>query len=260
MFRSGDFPSLQSMRPISLDEMSGVSLLNRTDTKFVTSASVLQNLLHDAEARGYRVSEINGQRLQPYESVYYDTPDLRMFMDHRNGKLVRKKVRVRTYLVSGRTFLEIKSKNNHRRTKKKRMEIPAEGIKELANIHAASEFLSRKTPWTLNDLYPETTTDFDRITLVDSGLTERVTIDMNLRFANFRSGIKADLGSLVVIEIKQDATKSSLFREILQRHRVLPFRISKYCVAVTLTDPSARYGRFKEKIRYIEKILDRKLI
>ena len=183
-----------------------------------------------------------------------------MFMDHRNGKLVRKKVRVRTYLVSGRTFLEIKSKNNHRRTKKKRMEIPAEGIKELANIHAASEFLSRKTPWTLNDLYPETTTDFDRITLVDSGLTERVTIDMNLRFANLRSGIKADLGSLVVIELKQDATKSSLFREILQRHRVLPFRISKYCVAVTLTDPSARYGRFKEKIRYIEKILDRKLI
>lgn len=257
MFASLHFPSLQSMRSISLDEMSGVSLLNRTDTKFMTSAHILQSLLHDAEMKGYRVFEINGQRLQPYESVYYDTADLKMFSDHRNGKLVRQKVRVRTYLASGSTFLEIKNKNNHRRTKKKRLEIPVGCLSNLKDFTAASEFLSGRTPWTLEDLSPETTTDFDRITLVDAELTERVTIDMNLRFSNFRSGIKADLGPLVIIELKQDATRSSVFREILTRHRVQPFRISKYCVAVTLTDPSARPGRFKEKIRYIKKITDR---
>jgi hypothetical protein len=48
-------------------------------------------------------------------------------------------------------------------------------------------------------------------------------------------------------------------RQILLRHRVFPYRISKYCVAVTLTDPQARPGRFIEKVRHIEKLTGNKL-
>ena len=51
---------LQNFQPISLDEMSGVKLLNRTDTKFVTSLNQLRKLLSMAE-HDYRVQEINGQ-------------------------------------------------------------------------------------------------------------------------------------------------------------------------------------------------------
>lgn len=259
-FTPEDFPALQRMQPISLDEMSAVSLMNRVDTKFVTTADVLSRILDDAKSAGYRVCQIEGVRLMPYLSVYYDTGDLTMYTAHRNGKLVRQKVRVRTYAVTGQTFLEIKRKNNHRRTKKKRMAIPADCMTDFSRAEGAEEFLSRKTMWTSGDLTPETTTDFDRITLVDPELSERLTIDLNLSFSNFRSGKSSHLGPLVIIELKQDGNRYSIFRDILLRHRVFPYRISKYCIAVTLTDPSARYGRFKKKVRHIEKITERKLL
>lgn len=259
-FEEGDFPALVTMRAISLEEMSSVSLMNRTDTKFLTKADTLALILRDAGDAGYRVCCINGERLMSYRSVYYDTPDLCMFTAHRNRKLVRQKVRVRRYVVSDDTFLEIKRKNNHRRTKKKRLAIPSGCIGDFSKASGASEFLESRTVWKAADLSPETSTDFERITLVDGGMTERVTIDINLEFENFRSGKTADLGPLVIIELKQDGTRHSVFRDILLKHRVFPYRVSKYCVAVTLTDPQARYGRFKEKIRHIEKMIEGKLL
>lgn len=260
MYAASDFPALGAMRPISLDEMSSVSLMNRTDTKFVTSAQVLVRILEDAVEAGYRVCEISGQRLLSYLSVYYDTPDLRMFTAHRNRKLVRQKVRVRTYIVSGDTYLEVKRKNNHGRTRKKRCRLPSDLVTDFSGDREACEFLERRSMWKVSDLTPETTTGFDRITLVDPDLKERITIDLNLHFSNFRSGKTAEMGPLVIIELKQDGLRHSYFRDILLRRRVFPYRVSKYCIAVTLTDPNARYGRFKEKIRYIEKITDRKLL
>ncbi|MDE5889850.1 MAG: VTC domain-containing protein, partial [Bacteroidales bacterium] len=111
-----------------------------------------------------------------------------------------------------------------------------------------------------SELLPETTTDFSRMTLVNRDMTERLTIDTNLHFRNFRSGICAEAGNLVIIELKQDGKTYSQMKEILLRHRIFPYRLSKYCVAVSLTDPSARPGRFREKIQHIEKIINIKLI
>ena len=250
-----DLPVLAGMQPISLEEMAAVSLMNRTDTKYVTTADKLLLLLADASNSRYRVLEIGGQRLMGYESVYYDTDKLEMFTAHRNRKLFRKKVRVRTYKSSGQTFLEVKRKNNHGRTKKKRICIPQENTLAFAKSPGAEDFISRLTEWNPSSLAPETTTDFDRITIVNQELTERITIDLNLRFHNFRSEKSADLGSLVILEVKQDGLKRSAFKDILLARRVFPFRLSKYCIAVSLTDPAARIGRFKEKIRHIEKLI-----
>ena len=260
MYGVNDFPALLQMSPISLSEMSAVSLMNRTDTKFVTSADRLAILLVQAKDAGYRVCQIAGERLMSYESVYYDTEGLDMFTAHRNKKMVRQKVRVRRYMTTGQTFLEIKRKNNHARTKKKRLLIPSDCIMCLNKAAEAPQFIENRTVWRLENLMPETTTDFDRITLVDGNLTERITIDLNLSFDNLRNGNSVSLGPIVIIELKQDGSMHSRFRDILLRNRIFPYRISKYCIAVSLTEPSARIGRFKEKIRYIEKITERKLI
>ena len=48
-------------------------------------------------------------------------------------------------------------------------------------------------------------------------------------------------------------------KQILLGRRVKPLRVSKYCLAVTLTDPSARSGRYKEKVRAVEKATNKKL-
>ncbi len=260
MYSESDFCAVARMKSVSLEEMASVSLMNRIDTKFVTTVPKLMRILDDALEAGYRVSEISGRRLLDYTSVYYDTPDLKMYTAHRNGKKTRQKVRVRTYLVDGQTFLEIKRKNNRGRTKKKRMAVPRDAAMNFGAMPEAAEFLEKKSWWTSSDLTPETTTDFSRFTLVNRSMTERLTIDLNLCFRNFRSGISASLGDFVIIELKQDGRCSSEMRGILLSHRVFPYRISKYCMAVTLTDPSARPGRFIEKVRFVEKLTGKEII
>lgn len=259
MYKETDFDAIRRMDAVSLEEMSSVSLMNRIDTKFVTDVVRLKSVLEEAYDSGYRVCEISGQRLMSYASVYYDTPDLQMYTAHRNGKKTRQKVRVRTYLIDNESFLEIKRKNNRGRTKKKRIGIPNESVMNFGSVPDASAFLEKKSWWKASDLMPETTTDFCRFTLVNKAMTERLTIDLNLGFRNFRSGQEASLGDFVIIELKQDGRVDSQMRQILLRHRIFPYRISKYCIAVTLTDPAARPGRFIEKVRFIEKITGKKI-
>ena len=251
---------LAPMAPITLEEMNSVKLMNRVDAKYLTNEATLRGILSDAAAAGYRVLETEGQRISPYDTIYYDTPGLRMFCDHHNRRLVRQKVRTRCYVQSGDAFLEIKRKNNHGRTKKKRIGIP---LSEMMDFHAdspACEYLASHSWFQAGELSPVLETAFRRITLVNPGLTERLTIDTQLQFQNFRSGKSTTLQDAVIIELKQDGRMASPMRGILLDRRVKPVRVSKYCIAVTLTDPSARSGRFKVKVRAIEKTIGNKLV
>ena len=97
------------MKPITLDEMSGVKLMNRIDTKYLVTEAQLHDILLGIRD-SYYAQEVEGNRLSPYSTVYYDTPDLRMYMIHHDRHLVRDKVRVRTYVDSNLTFCEVKHK------------------------------------------------------------------------------------------------------------------------------------------------------
>lgn len=253
-------PVWNRMGTITLAEMDSIKLMNRIDTKFVTNQSCLAEILDDAAAHGYRANIIEGKVIQGYTSIYYDTEELKMFTAHRSGKKTRQKVRVRTYLSSGDTFLEIKRKNNKGRTKKKRIAIDSRLAMNFGQSGEASEFLAKQSWWTAPMLTPEVSTVFRRITLVNAAKTERLTIDTDLKFENFRNGNTADLADAVIIELKQDGKAESEMKNILLAHRVFPFRISKYCMGVSLTEPQISKGRFKMKIRYIEKQINSKLI
>ena len=217
-------------------------------------------VLSDAAAAGYRALVVEGKKQSTYTSVYYDTDGLRMFLDHHNRHLVRQKVRTRTYVDSGETFLEIKRKNNHGRTKKKRMEIPAAELMDFGADAAACQYLAAKSWFTEDQLSPVLDTRFRRITLVNPAKTERLTIDTELCFTNFRTGKETDLQDAVIIELKQDGRTESRMKGILLERRIKPVRVSKYCIAVTLTDPSVKSNRFKVKVRTIEKTIGKKLI
>ena len=90
--------------------------------------------------------------------------------------------------------------------------------------------------------------------------TERLTIDTQLSFKNFRTGKETSLQNAVIIELKQDGRAGSQMKGILLDLRIKPVRVSKYCIAVTLTDPQAKSGRFKGKVRRIEKTIGNKLV
>ena len=251
--------SLGRLESISLDEMDSVKLMNRIDNKYLTNLATLSLLLDDAARAGYRALCADGLKLIPYNSVYFDTPSLKMYTDHRNRKLVRHKVRTRCYVASGLSFLEIKRKNNKGRTKKKRIRIPQEDFADFRGNAGASAYLASHSAFTAAELAPELSTMFSRITLVNPEKTERITIDVDLHFHNVRSGREATLGDAVIIELKQDGRAPSRMKSILLDRRIHPFRISKYCTAVTLTDPSARPGRFKLKLRRVEKVINKQL-
>lgn len=251
--------ALNTLSPITLEEMDSIKLMNRIDSKFLTDEAHLLEVLKDAANVGYQVLETEGERINPYNSVYYDTDVLRMFADHHNRRLVRQKVRTREYVTSGMAFLEIKRKNNKGRTNKKRIGIPESELMDFKGDERACEYLAEKSWFHAEDLSPVLETLFSRITLVNPAKTERLTIDTHLFFHNFRTGLEASLYDAVIIELKQDGRAESQMKGILLDHRVKPMRISKYCIAVTLTDPSARSGRFKTKVRNIEKIINKKI-
>lgn len=251
--------ALEAFTPITLSEMDGVKLMNRIDSKYLVNEASLLRILFDAAAAGYRVLVTEGGRISQYDSVYYDTPQLRMFLDHHNRRLTRQKVRTRSYVSSGDTFLEIKRKNNKGRTKKKRMPIPADELNDFRGDAAAADFLAAHSAFTAGMLSPVLETVFRRITLVNPAMTERLTIDSCLCFKNFRTGLETNLKDAVIIELKQDGRAVSTMKGIFLAHRVKPLRVSKYCIAVTLTEPEVKSGRFKQKVRKIEKIINDKI-
>ena len=204
-------------------------------------------------------ARVIGEKVSAYNSVYFDTPELKTFLDHHNKRLTRQKVRTRIYLNSGEAYLEIKRKNNHGRTKKKRIQIQQSEITNFAKNTAATAYLAKHSMFTAEMLSPSLSTAFDRITLVNPDMTERLTIDTNLRFENHRTGRKTNLQDAVIIELKQDGRAESKMKNILLEHRVKPFRISKYCIGITLTDSAIKSNRFKVKVRAIEKIINNKI-
>lgn len=250
---------LSAFASISLAEMEGVKLMNRTDTKYLTKESVLLEVLSDAAAAGYMVLETDDCRINQYDSVYFDTSGLQMFMDHHNRRLRRQKVRTRAYVNSGDAFLEIKRKNNKGRTKKKRIPIPLAELNDFRKDAAAEEFIAACSDFRTEALSPVLETVFKRITLVNPSKTERLTIDTCLGFRNFRTGLETMLRDAVIIELKQDGRAVSPMKGILLDHRVKPMRVSKYCIAVTLTEPGIKSGRFKQKVRRIEKTINHKI-
>jgi hypothetical protein len=238
--------------PISLEEMSGIKLMNRTDTKYVATISQLLSFLQDVEGK-YYIQEINGVRLASYHTTYFDTDNNEMYVMHHNGKLVREKIRVRTYEDTKITFLEVKNKNNHKRTNKKRIEVRA-----VDSLHDEQErvipFLGKHAWYTLDSIRPVIENRFNRITLVNFGKTERLTIDFNLRFHNLLTDDRRNLEHVAIIELKRDGNVSSPSLEIFRKLRIQRSGFSKYCMGCALTNKGLKHNNFKERLRLIDKL------
>ncbi len=242
----------QQLPPITLEEMSGIKLMNRTDTKFVASFEQLNAFLLAVQGK-YYIQEKEGERLAEYHTTYFDTPDYEMYRMHHCGKKVREKIRVRTYLDSNDTFLEVKNKNNHGRTKKKR--IMVEGVDTLrAEGENVVPFLAKHAWYTLDDVSPVIENWFNRITLVNFGKSERLTIDFNLRFHHLKSDERNKLERVAIIELKRDGNVPSPALEIIRTLRIRRSGFSKYCIGSALTHKGLKRNNFKERLMMIHKM------
>lgn len=247
---------LDSMEPITLAQMKEIRLMNRLDTKYVTSKAMLVKMLHMVQEK-YYVQENREHRIIPYCTTYFDTADHVMYMMHHNKRGTRTKVRVRKYLVTGDIFLEVKNKNNHRRTKKKRIAVP--DMDDFRTTEGAHELVSERTGINLDALNAVVRNRFDRVTLVNRGKTERLTIDFNVSFYNFETDMNADTDQLVVIELKRDGNVYSPIINILRDLHIHPTGFSKCCIGMAVTDPNLKQNNFKPKLRNLQKINGRQM-
>lgn len=242
----------EQMKPIALEEMSGIKLMNRTDTKFVTNKQKLVQLLEMAQGQYYS-QQIGESRIAEYVTTYWDTDNYQYYMEHHNGRAPRQKVRVRSYIGSDLTFLEVKTKNNHGRTKKKRIQVPGQEVTEVRE--KADEFLEGLVHKHLDDIHPTVQNHFHRITLVNYGKTERLTIDFDVEFHNFETNSKKETGQLVIIELKRDGNVYSPILDMLRVLRIKPSGFSKYCIGSVMTNRGLKHNMFKQKMVRIRKLV-----
>ncbi|MCD6425611.1 MAG: polyphosphate polymerase domain-containing protein, partial [Anaerolineales bacterium] len=222
-------PRLNRFSPVYLEQLGKASLMDRLETKYIFRRDQILNILPALE-NDYRVLEIKGQRICSYRTVYYDTADFHFFQQHQKGSSQHWKIRQRTYLDSQANFLEVKFKDNRKRTRKSRVEAEFNLDHILDNEKA---FLSANAPFSQEELDPKLEVCYTRTTLVKNDGQERVTLDSQLCFSNGRHS--RDLDGLMVAEIKQAAYNSgSPFMAHIKTGGVRPSSFSKYCIGISL--------------------------
>lgn len=234
-----------------LNDLKRAQLMNRIDTKFVVPTAVLPELLALLRPH-FSVLEIDGKRLSQYESTYFDTSDYYFYHQHHRGRLNRFKVRFREYVDTQTSFLEVKFKNNKKRTAKNRMAIKEEGAFDI-NRH--QDFLRELSVPQCHNLEVKLVNRYQRIALASEERAERLTIDINLENTSGSQLGQVALGDFAILELKQaKLTRNSVAFDVLRQLNLRPRGFSKYCMGLvmTLDSETIKTNRFKKNARHIQ--------
>lgn len=241
------------LRGIGLGELvERAAMLTRVDRKYVLDRRHVPGVLAGLDPRT-RVLDLGGVRTQSYASTYLDTPDLTGYRSAATGRRRRSKVRTRTYVDSGLTFLEVKSRGPRGRTVKERIRrrdgsgpwtplSPAElrwveeRLAPLGRAVGPAEMLA-----------PTLSVSFGRATLLMGDGSGRATVDCDLLWTTPMGGALAR-PDLVVIETKSGSRPSGLDHLLWAcGHR--PTRISKYATGLAALDPTLPANRWARVLR-----------
>lgn len=248
--------ALQQFDSHSLQDLDKASLMNRVDTKFIVPVVKLPEIFSQIRDH-YTVLEIDGKRCFRYQSVYFDTENLLFFNLHRRGRLNRHKVRLRRYVDSDSQFLEVKFKNNKKRTIKKRIQLD---MADEINLTNYQDFLEQVGLPSNLTLHPRLTSNYQRIAFANEAKGERLTIDLNLEneYLCETNYNKTQLDKLAIVELKQSQIdRSSPFFKIVRNLGIRPSGFSKYCMGMTLTqqhNEEIKTNRFKPILKRIDRV------
>lgn len=236
--------------PATTELRDARDLLRRVDTKFTTTGEVAGGVLAAITA-DYAALTVPTGHVATYRSLYFDTEDLRCFHDHRRGRRLRHKIRIRHYPDRLLSFLEVKTKRNEVVTDKRRIPIP---FREEWLGAREQQFLGGLVDLPIDDLRPVMRIDFRRLSLVSLAGAERVTFDIGLS-AEGLDGSRWSFGDLVIIEVKQSpfCVRTPVMRA-LAAARLREGSMSKYTIATALLHPELRRNRLLPEVRRIERM------
>ena len=237
--------------PVSLDALvAEASLLTRVDRKYVVPRAGLDPVLAALDP-GTRVLEIDGARDFAYESVYFDTPDLLSFRMAAQPRRRRFKLRTRSYLDTGTSYLEIKTRGARGTTVKDRDEydprqrdrLTDDARDDVANAFATIGVASDRA----DELDATLLTRYRRATLLAADSTGRATVDIALEWIE-PDGRGFALPGLAIVETKSGAGPSDVDRALWRAgHR--PATVSKYATGLAALHPALPRNRWARLLR-----------
>lgn len=240
---------LAAFAPIGLADLGESALLDRVDVKYIVHTDHLTAALVSVST-DYRILEVSGQRLNAYQTLYFDTPDFDIYHQHHNGWSDRYKVRARHYVGSHTAFFEVKHRTNRSRTVKTRL--PISEVTTDLNGEAAA-FLHAHTPFDSTVLEPKLWNDYQRLTLVSPTSAERVTVDLNVAFGWGEAYHVLD--DVAIIEVKQASlSQPSAFKQQMRNLSLRPRAFSKYCAGVYALYQPTKRNNFKAYFRHLDKV------
>ncbi|SDL49962.1 VTC domain-containing protein [Glycomyces sambucus] len=224
---------------MGLDEVvAAADLQTRVDTKYLLTPERyrwFQDRL--ADTGEWSCLDIGGRRRFAYESVYFDTPDLLTYRQHRQGRRRRFKVRTRLYADSGDCAFEVKVKGARQDTVKERLPYAAADAARITPEAAAHLARALREAYGMGvppGLEPRLRTDYRRHTLVNPAAGVRITCDEDLRCVTASGTVAARPRCLV--EVKAARPGGSADR-LLWSMGARPVAVSKYCLAVAVLAP-----------------------
>ncbi len=237
------YKKIKTFKKHALEDLNDANLMNRVDTKFVINKAHLHSFL-DVLEKNYSVLSINGREIFDYQNQYFDTEDMAFYNSHHNGKLNRYKVRLRHYVDSQLKFLEVKFKNNKKRTIKSRI--------NLANADEKSinHFISKQLGDEKINLETSQISGYRRIAFANIEAAERITVDFNIWYQSVNTQEIIKLKNVCVIEVKQfkKNIRTCLF-SLAKKLGYSSVSFSKYCIGCALLySNTVKTNRFKKTI------------
>ncbi|MFD4958448.1 polyphosphate polymerase domain-containing protein [Microbacterium sp. NPDC058389] len=237
--------------PVTLDGLvAEASLLTRVDRKYVVPRDGLDEVIAALDPRT-RVLEIDGAREFAYESVYFDTPDLLSFRMAAQPRRRRFKLRTRSYLDTGTSYLEIKTRGARGTTVKDRGEydlqhrdrLTDDARDDVADAFATIGVAAERA----GDLDATLLTRYRRATLLAPDGSGRATVDTALEWIE-PDGRGFALPELAIVETKSGASPSDVDRALWRTgHR--PATVSKYATGLAALHPDLPRNRWSRLLR-----------
>lgn len=254
---------LREFEPHGLNDLDKASLMNRVDTKFLVPVTKLPAIFKAIQPH-YSVLEIDDKRCFKYQSTYFDTEDFMFYNMHHNGRLNRYKVRTRRYVDSDIEFLEVKFKNNKKRTIKKRVKLSNDGTIKIKDHNA---FLDKSGIPQEITLKPCLKNSYKRIAFASEERGERLTIDLGLENQALAKdcNTKSKLKDVAIVELKQSRVdRESPFFSVVRSMGIRSSSFSKYCMGMMMTSEAVvsrenlRTNRFKRILRKVNRVAQKK--
>jgi hypothetical protein len=245
---------LAGFKPIPLADLERhCELQVRVDRKYIVDQDMLERVV-SVLLDEYVALEVRGQRLQGYDSIYFDTPSLMIYRQHLQGRRKRFKCRTRLYEDTGACFFDLKMKGHRGETIKRRLPLSPRDHGTLtppARVFLERELMAEYGRPAPTELAPVLRTSFTRLTLAHARHEERLTCDFGValgadggeeRYRMRREGI--------LLETKSTTGHGLLDRVLVGLGaRPLATSCSKYCLGIAMTHADLPASPYRPVLR-----------